>query len=157
FATIAHGLAVARPGDIVYVRAGTYVEALNITRSGLPGKPIILSAAPGALGKVTITPPAQYVASNPGGSVITLRGADYVWITGFNIQGPLGRPEAPAAEHSGANGITWQNGAGQGDRATNNVLYNNVHSGLVQTANADAGLFLEANLVFDNGTSTLDP
>jgi parallel beta-helix repeat protein len=151
FATIGHAVAAAGPGDVVYVEAGTYVENLNITKSGLPGRPIIISAAPGALGQVTITPSAQYVTANPGGAVVLLNNADYVWINGFVIEGPKGRPEAPLSEHYGAVGIGWWNDAGLGDEATNNVVYNNVHCGL----KGGMGVLVEGNVVFDNGTNLL--
>src|SRR5262249_19151436 len=130
FATINKGVAMAGPGDIVYIEPGTYDESLFITKSGLAGKPIIISCAPGALGQVTITPSATWVAANPSGSVIRLSGATNVWINGLNIQGPLGQPYAPTSEHYMADGITWQNGAGAGNRATNNVVYANVHCGM---------------------------
>jgi hypothetical protein len=157
FATIGHAVAVAGPGDIVYVEAGVYVENLSITKSGLAGRPIIISAAPGALGQVTITPSAQYVTANPSGAVVNVEQANYVWINGFVIEGPKGRPEAPLSEHYGANGITWNDGAGLGDRATNNVVYNNVHCGLKEMdQHIGAGNLIEGNVIFDNGTTSLD-
>src|SRR5262249_15960682 len=142
FATINKAVAMAGPGDIVYIEPGTYVETLFITKSGLPSAPIIISCAPGALGQVTITPSATWGAANPDGSVIRLCGATYVWINGLNIQGPMGQPYAPTSEHYMADGITWQNGAGAGNRATNNVVYSNVHCGLkaMDQGSSDAGI-----------------
>jgi parallel beta-helix repeat protein len=156
FATIQHAENVARPGDVVYVEAGTYVQTVDVTKSGLAGEPIIISCAPGALGKVTVTPSQQYVQANPSGAVFTLAKADYVWINGFNIEGPKGRPGAPASEHYGANGITWESGAGLGDRATNNVVYDNVHCGLKEMNHGGTGIFVQGNVIFDNGTNGLD-
>ena len=40
FATIQKGATLARPGDTVFVRAGTYRETVIPARSGAPGKPI---------------------------------------------------------------------------------------------------------------------
>ena len=57
FRTIAKAVSTAGPGDAVYVWAGTYAENLLIRKSGQEGAPIILSCAPGSLGKVKITPP----------------------------------------------------------------------------------------------------
>jgi Periplasmic copper-binding protein (NosD) len=156
FATIQHAVNVAGPGDIVYVEAGTYVQTVSITKSGQASKPIIISAAPGALGKVTITPSQQYVQANPSGAVFTVATADYVWINGFVIEGPRGRTEAPAAEHYGANGITWANGAGLGDQATNNVVYDNVHCGMKEMGHGGTGIFIQGNIIFDNGSNGLD-
>src|SRR5207245_1732640 len=67
FKTINQAYSLAGPGDIIYVEAGTYVENLYITKTGQAGKPIIVSCAPGELGKVTITPSAAWVAANPDG------------------------------------------------------------------------------------------
>jgi parallel beta-helix repeat protein len=156
FASIAKGIAAAQPGDIVYVEAGTYVEAPYINKSGLSGKPIILSCAPGALGQVTVVPPQSYVTSNPDSAVFTLDAADYVWINGFIIEGPMGQSYAPASEHYGANGITFENKAGLGDEATNNVIYNNVHCGIKEMNHGGQGIFIQGNVIFGNGTSTLD-
>ncbi len=157
FATINQGVNRANPGDIVYVESGTYVDNLYITKSGQPDAPIIISAAPGDLGQVTITPSDEYVQSNPDGAVITLDGANYVWINGLVIEGPKGRPSAPTTEDYGANGITWEGGAGLGDRATNNVIYNNVHCGLkaIEQGPVDAGILIEGNIIFDNGADGL--
>src|SRR5262249_46353773 len=80
----------------------------------------------------------------------------YVWINGFVIEGPLGRPEAPVAEHFGADGITWDCGAGLGDRATNNVIYRNVHCGLKEMNHGGSGILIRGNVIFDNGTGRLD-
>jgi parallel beta-helix repeat protein len=156
FRSLAKGLAAATPGDLVCARPGTYVENLLITKSGLSDKPIILSCAPGALGKVKITPSAEYVTSNPHGAVITVSGAQYIWINGLIIEGPRGRPEAPTSETYGANGITWANGAGLGCRATNNVVYYNVHCGLKEMGHGGTQITMEGNVIFENGTSSTD-
>lgn len=37
-----------KPGDTVLIQSGVYREAVHITRSGTPGKPITFAAAPGA-------------------------------------------------------------------------------------------------------------
>jgi len=72
------------------------------------------------------------------------------------IEGPKGRPEAPKAETYGANGITWAGKAGIGCRATNNVVYGNVHCGLKEMGHGGAGILMEANLIFNNGTRATD-
>jgi hypothetical protein len=156
FHSLAKGIAMAAPGDVVYARPGTYVENLLLNKSGLAGQPIILSCAPGALGMVKITPSAQYVASNPSGAVITVHTAQYVWINGLIIEGPRGRPEAPLTETYGANGITWNGRAGIGCRATNNVVYYNVHCGLKEMNHGGTQILMEGNVIFENGTSDTD-
>jgi ubiquinone/menaquinone biosynthesis C-methylase UbiE len=154
--TIGKAVAQAEASDVIYVRAGTYVENLVVKKSGEEGKPIILSCAPDALGKVKITPSKEYVEKNPSGAVVTLQGAQHFWINGFVIEGPLGRPEAPAMETFGANGITWAGKAGLGCRATNNVVYGNVHCGMKEMGHGGTKILMEANVIFENGTESRD-
>jgi hypothetical protein len=156
FKTIGRGIEQAAPGDIIYVRAGTYIESLLFKKSGEENKPIILSCAPGELGRVVITPPSQYVQKNPSGAVITLQNVRHIWVNGLVIKGPKGRPEAPKSETYGANGITWANGAGMDCRATNNVVYGNVHCGLKEMGHGGTNILMEANVIFGNGTNQLD-
>ena len=156
FATISRAVTAAAPGDIIDVEAGTYADDLFITKSGQAGKPIIITAAPGDLGKVVVTPSQHDIATNPNGAVITLDAANYVWINGLVIEGARGRPGAPASEHYGANGITWEGGAGLGDQATNNVVYNNIHCGLKEMNQGGSRIFIQGNIIFDNGTNSLD-
>jgi parallel beta-helix repeat protein len=156
FRTIHKAVGLAAAGDAVYVKAGTYVEDVLITKSGEEGKPIILSCAPGDLGKVVLTPSKEYVEKNPSGAVISVKGAQYVWVNGFVIEGPKGRPEAPKQETYGANGITWLDKAGKGCRATNNVVYRNVHCGLKEMHHGGTDILIEGNVVFDNGTESHD-
>ncbi|MCP5094909.1 MAG: DUF1565 domain-containing protein, partial [Chloroflexi bacterium] len=47
FASIQHAVDLAGAGDVVYVRAGTYVEEVKIRNSGQPGNPLTVSAYPG--------------------------------------------------------------------------------------------------------------
>lgn len=154
--TIGKAIALAEPGDVLYARAGTYVEHLTFTKSGREGKPIILSCAPGDLGRVKVTPPKEYVARNPGGAVIYLENIAHVWINGLVIAGPRGRPEAPRQETFGANGITWRGRGQVGLRATNNVIYGNVHCGLKEMDSPGVKVFLEGNVIFENGTEGRD-
>jgi nitrous oxidase accessory protein NosD len=156
FRTIARAISTTAPGDAVYVRPGTYAENVLIRKSGREGAPIILSCAPGSLGKVKITSPKEYVTKNPGGAVIMLHGARHVWINGLVIEGPRGREEAPRSETYGANGITWAGKAGFGRRATNNVVYGNVHCGLKEMGHGGTGILIEGNVIFANGTRSTD-
>lgn len=154
--TFNSALARVRPGDIVYARAGRYVENLILTRSGEEGRPIVISCAPGDLGKVKLTPSAAFVKRNPSGAVVLLENVRHVWINGLVLEGPLGRPEAPKMETYGANGITWAAKAGPGCRATNNVVYHNVHCGLKEMHHGGRDIFIEGNIVFANGTEYRD-
>lgn len=156
FKTISKAIVQVEAGDVVNVRAGTYIEHLVLKKPGEEGKPIILSCAPDALGKVKVTPSKEYVEKNPSGAVITVQGARHVWINGLVIEGPLGRPETPKSEMYGANGITWSGGAGIGCRATNNVVYGNVHCGLKEMGHRGTKILMEGNVIFENGTLGTD-
>ncbi len=103
-----------------------------------------------------ITPPREYVQKNTSGAVITLHSARHVWINGLVVEGPMGRPEAPATEMYGANGITFAGKAGLGCRVTNCVVYGNVHCGIKEMGHGGTGILLEANVIFDNGTRSTD-
>lgn len=156
FATIARAVEAARPGDVVYVRAGTYREAISLTRSGTADKPIVVSCAPGDLGKVKVTPSANWVRANPRGAVVTFRSVSHVWVNGLVIEGPKGRPEALASEDFGANGVTFANGAGAGCRVTNCVVSNNLHCGIKEMGHGGTGILVEGNVIYGNGVTLLD-
>jgi hypothetical protein len=156
FRTIGKAIEVVQPGDVIYVGPGTYVENLVITKSGEEGQPIVISCAPDALGKVKITPSKAYVEQKPSGAVVALNGSRHVWINGLVIEGPLGRPESPKSETYGANGITWAGRAGEGCRATNNVVYGNVHCGLKEMGHGGTKILMEGNVIFANGTQSTD-
>ena len=47
YLTVAKACEEAMPGDIVYIRAGKYEEAIRPVRSGLAGKPIVFRSFPG--------------------------------------------------------------------------------------------------------------
>lgn len=49
FATVAKAVSVALPGNLIYVRGGTYLptQTITVNRSGAPGQPIRLWAYPG--------------------------------------------------------------------------------------------------------------
>lgn len=72
------------------------------------------------------------------------------------IEGPRGREEVPKSETYGANGITWAGKAGLGCRATNNVVYGNVHCGLKERGHGGTRILLEGNIIFGNGTRSTD-
>ena len=94
---------------------------------------------------------------NPGGAVITVtKAVRQIWINGLIIEGPKGRPEAPKAEMYGANGVTWSDKAGPGCRATNNVVYNNVHCGVKEMSHGGKEILIAGNIIFGNGTDSHD-
>jgi hypothetical protein len=155
FATIGRGIDAAEAGDIVYIKAGTYVEILTFYRSGTVDRPIIVSAAPGALGKVKITPPEDQYDE----TVVNIgipEAVRHLWINGLIIEGPRGRPGAQNDDF-GVNGVTWWGFSGEGTRLTNNVIYHHMHCGIKRTNDGSSdGLLIEGNIIFGNGTDGLD-
>ena len=144
----------AEAGDVVYVRAGTYVEHLVIKKSAEEEKPIILSCAPDALGKVKMTPSKEYVEKNPSGAVITLHGSPRL------DQRPGDRGPADPKPPRGGNLRCERHHlggkAGEGCRATNNVVYSNVHCGLKEMGHGGTKILMEGNVIFENGTEGRD-
>jgi lysophospholipase L1-like esterase len=154
FLTIQHALNAATGiGDAVYVEQGTYAEALTLTTSGTAGNPNILSCAPGALGKVIISPPDSYFVANPSKAVITVPSLSWTIINGLVVIGGLSRP-GWTADTFGANCITW-NGIAN-NILTNNVCLGAVHCGIKDvSANATSGT-MQGNIVFDCGSNGLE-
>jgi hypothetical protein len=80
--TIAKGLALAKAGDTVLVKPGTYSEAVDITKSGEPNRPITLLADPNQptviLGGIAVS----------GASHIRVEGFKLTWADG---NGPSGK------------------------------------------------------------------
>src|SRR5262249_44405969 len=152
-----------QPGDILYVLPGTYVQDVFINQSGAPGKPIIMSCAPvadgGGLGSVTFVIPKDAalngrpdIGQPADTSVVAINNSNYVWINGLNLEGVLGQSWAPSTEDQGdPNGIMWENGPCTGGRATNNVIFNNLHCGLKDQMQSTYGLLLQGNIIFHNG------
>jgi hypothetical protein len=159
FRTLRAGLAWAEAGDRINVLPGTYREYLIIEKSGQRGRPIILSCAPGALGKVKLEPPTSTDEKGRLLAGITLtRGAHDLWINGLVIEGARGLPRAAKVNEVmvGTNGISWAGKAGDGCRATNNVVYWHVHCGLKEVGHGGTGILMEGNVVFDNGSTGFD-
>jgi len=79
FRTISQGLSVARAGDTVYAREGTYYERVKIRNSGTADNPIVISAYPGERPVID----GQY----QGGTwdeLVNIAG-DYVVFEGFEV------------------------------------------------------------------------
>ncbi len=153
FQTINRAIEVLTAGDILYIKAGTYLEQLDIEKSGNPGFPIIISAAPGAIGKVKLSIPEEIYRQKPGAPVIRLSGVQYLWINGLMIEGTRNKPNSAADDDFSASGIQMPHETGLGVQITNNIIYNNLHCGI--KGGTDQAL-IEGNVIFDNGTDTLD-
>ncbi|MBM0275801.1 right-handed parallel beta-helix repeat-containing protein [Micromonospora tarensis] len=79
YCTISAAAAVAQPGQTVLVQAGSYLEKVAITRSGVEGTPITFRAVNGPDGHVTVSAPA-------GGNAFSLAGVHDVIVEGFSLR-----------------------------------------------------------------------
>jgi parallel beta-helix repeat protein len=80
YCSISAAVATAVPAETIEIAPGTYNETVNVTRSGVPGSPITLHAAPG-----TVTLNGQ----NIGGSVVVSLGTAHdVTVSGLTISTP---------------------------------------------------------------------
>jgi len=97
FRTIGKGVAVARAGDIVQVRAGTYVESVTINQSGTAAAPIRIQAYPGE------TPVLDGQNKIPGQwyGLIYVNGA-HVEVSGFELKNSAQRGLVLYGHHGSA-------------------------------------------------------
>jgi parallel beta-helix repeat protein len=80
FRTIKAASRVAKPGDEISVRGGTYYEATSISSKGLAGAPIVIHATPG---ETAILDGSNLPALT---DLITLNATEYVDLAGFEIR-----------------------------------------------------------------------
>ncbi len=152
FASIQHAVDLAGAGDVVYVRAGTYVEEVKIRNSGQPGNPLTVSAYPGE--EVVIDgryelpppPPSGWAKCNDTVSpprclhykpMVSIEG-DYIVFEGFHVTQSNGR------------GIRiWRDGGRpRGIVVKNNAISENRQAAIF-TLQAD-DIFIEGNQVWHN-------
>ncbi len=158
FKTISKGVGAALPGDVVFIRPGNYVEVVpNINKPTTDiDHPIIITCAPGALGKVTLSRPADDVKAFPWRSILTIdQVTKYIWVNGLTLVGAVGVPGAPTGAQDSANacGIFFPNIVGDmGCKATNCVTYGNTHCGFKGVGYVT----LEGNISLNNGIGTRD-
>ncbi len=81
--TIQHAADVVNAGDTVYVRGGTYQEAVTITRSGTAGAFITFAAYPG---ETPIIDANGLALANYFDAGLRINYASYVRISGFRVQ-----------------------------------------------------------------------
>ncbi|RUM93642.1 MAG: hypothetical protein DSZ28_07385 [Thiothrix sp.] len=74
FPSIQQGISKVKPGEAVFVKAGTYAGPVNINRSGLENAPITIQAYPGHEHRVVIT-----------GNGIRIRAQSYIQVFGFRV------------------------------------------------------------------------
>jgi parallel beta-helix repeat protein len=82
FKTITKGASVLRPGDTLFVRNGTYGEALTVAVSGTVSAPITIAAYPNE--KPIIDGQGKF-PSQKGKPLVTLKGS-YIHMDGFEVR-----------------------------------------------------------------------
>jgi len=134
FATINRAMAVARPGDVVNVRGGTYspVTATWIGVSGTPKARIVLRSHPGERAVID-------AARLPFGSDGIATGGSYLDIVGFEVRN---------ASRIGIN--VW---GGHHIRIQNNIVHGNRDAGIFMgyhTRGTVTDILVSGNDVYDN-------
>lgn len=94
--TITYAETQLLPGDVLFIRGGEYPTPFKITKSGIAGQPIVISAYPGE--KVHVFQPVGWQALNINAGTIILQGTSHVWLHGLEIEGCRGQAQAPAAD-----------------------------------------------------------
>jgi hypothetical protein len=85
FKTISRAASMVKAGDIVYVRSGTYVEQVELYRSGTEAAPIHFQAYPG---EFPVIDGQGRLAAN-WGALLNLAG-DYIELSGFEVKNSAG-------------------------------------------------------------------
>ncbi|MBZ4190597.1 DUF1565 domain-containing protein [Niabella beijingensis] len=80
--SINNALAKAAAGDVILVRGGVYNEKVRFTRSGIPGKEVVLKAYTGERPVID----GSMIGINGWEALVTLRDVQYITIDGFDIR-----------------------------------------------------------------------
>jgi CubicO group peptidase (beta-lactamase class C family) len=123
------------PGDTLIVKAGTYVEFVNIWHSGIKGKPIVIKANPGDT--VIWRAPSKNLSSSDG--ALTISDCRFIRIEGFRFEGSITSTALRIRNNSSskANPV-------QGIEIVNNVFKNNGNKGI-------GASIISRTVVFQNG------
>ena len=111
FKTIQHAVDVAQAGHTIYVRGGTYTEAITMKHSGTAGNPITIA---GASGETAIIDGTGKSSDN---GLIYLNGKDYLTFTNLKVQN--------SATHGIYTG--WESGTNPStDITVTNCIFNHI-------------------------------
>ncbi len=80
--SINNALAKAMAGDTILVRAGVYYEKISFTRSGIPGKPIVLKAFEGERPVID----GSRISVTGWEALVTMTNVQYIVLDGFDIR-----------------------------------------------------------------------
>jgi len=110
FRTINKGVSILKPGDILYVRTGTYVEEIYNGQSGTEKSPITIMAYPG---ESPIIDGEKRLPASTLGSLVMIEG-NYVYLSGFEVRNSNGMAVVLLGHHDKASKIkahhAWENG-----------------------------------------------
>lgn len=135
--------------DILYLAPGIYQQAITLP-SG-----VIVTCEPGCLGQPVLSPPDAWFSANPGSAVVTFAGSEDTVLNGIGIVGGLGRPGVVSDKY-GANGITFQQGAGRGCEVTNCWITAAAHCGIKEMHHRGTGIRAYNNLIWGCGQTIND-
>ncbi len=145
--TIQKAMRVARPGDVIVVRGGTYAEALGWQiADGTSSQPITLQAHPGE----TVNVAGQ----------LDMKGADYWKIRGLRfLTHPTFHTNQAIVTIAGGTGWVFENNTVTGSSGVANMLVRNLENGSAsssaQNAGAPKSFLIRGNCITDNkGTGT---
>jgi hypothetical protein len=138
FATFTHAIALAGPGDTIFVRGGRYMltERILIEKAGREGAPIRLFAMPGeepvldfSLNPIRSHPAGNYLLARREANGISLaQGADYWYVKGLTVQSAPFLGFTVEGSHNILEQLTlrWHQGAGMtmGNGASDNLVLN---------------------------------
>lgn len=100
FKTIKKAASIVNAGDIVYVRSGSYVEKVDLYRSGTEAARIRFSAYPGEIPVID----GQGIMGENWGVLLDLTG-DYIEVSGFEVKNSAGMCVRLAGKHNRASQI----------------------------------------------------
>jgi Right handed beta helix region len=133
-------LDAAVPGDLILVRAGTYVEPVILHVSGTPTAPITLKAFPGE--RPLIRP-----SSGDGTGYVDLRG-DWLVVDGFDVSGGRHGIVVSGSHNTVRNAYVHDNGEG--------CPANQICGQGVMVASA-SDVVIESNKIVRNGLTSISP
>jgi len=144
--TFAHALARVGPGDVLYARAGEYVEQLLVRRSGTLERPIVVSAYPGE--QVRLRAPLNPQSTS---ATVVLDDVRHVWLHGFEIVGfPADQGPPPQWGPECVLLLGGSDQAGLGCRILNNVCVGALGMGIADRTDRGGRHYpIEGNLVVD--------
>ncbi len=147
--TVQFAINQLNPGDLLYIRGGTYRERLLIDQKrGTVTSPIIIANYPAESVQIQNVPVSS---DNPTGAGLKFLSTQNVWVYGLEIKGLRGMPEA-AQDGQPGNGVefSWD---GQGSRLLNCTIHYSLKSGVASVGHQETNILTEGNLVYNNGVT----